>query len=231
MYPFHFLSWLKQREARCAKAPARRTPPRRMLRLDLLEDKIVPTTLTYNPLTYQPTETGPGTLGISAMMLRPDGVLAVQGGGIASGRNYGAAQWYSITPDAAGGYINGTGTTSAAMANFRLFYGSNVLSNGNIFVEGGEYASQMYTNAGETYNPTADAWTATATFPQSQFAEAPTVLLPSGQVLAGYKAGPQTYLYTPATSTTPDSWAATGNSITVDGTPALGKLYSDQSDE
>ena len=232
MHPFHFLSWLKRRKPRCAKGPGRRTPPSRTLRLDLLEDKIVPTTLAYNPLTYQPSETGNGPLGISAMMLRPDGVLEVQGGGVDPvAGNYGSAQWYAITPDAAGGYVNGTGSISAAMANFRLDYGSNILSNGNIFVEGGEHASQTFTNAGEIYNSTANSWTATATFKQSLFGDDPTVLLPSGQVLAGYFNGPQTYLYTPATSTTADRWDPTGNSITVDGSPALGKLYNDQSDE
>ena len=75
---------------------------------------------------------------------------------------------------------------------------------------------QNFTNTGEIYNPVTNTWTTITTFPQSRYGDDPTEVLPDGRVLAGYLAGPQTYIYNPSTN----NWSATGT-----------KLRNDQSDE
>src|SRR5205807_9530000 len=108
----------------------------------------------------------------------------------------------------------------ASMHTGRLYFGSNVLPDGRVFLIGGEYSdpntSLNYTNTGEIYDPVANTWTTIANFPQTRFGENSTEVLPNGQVLAGYKFGAQTYIYDPAKN----SWTATGS-----------KLRTDKSDE
>jgi methionine-rich copper-binding protein CopC len=151
--------------------------------------------------------------GTGTMMLLPDGRVLAQGGGTAK-------TWYALTPDATGSYVNGTWSQLTSMGLERLYFGSNVLPDGRVFVVGGEYSgpfgSQNWINSGEIYNPVTNTWTGTANFPQSQFGDDPTVVLPDGRVLAGYLSGPQTYFYNPATNT----WSAAGT-----------KLRGDRSDE
>src|SRR5262249_23546947 len=81
---------------------------------------------------------------------------------------------------------------------------------------GGEYSgpstTQTFTNRGEIYDPVSNAWTGTANFPQSQFGDAPTQLLPDGRVLGGYLNAAQTYIYNPATN----AWSATGSKLRSD---------------
>ena len=48
--------------------------------------------------------------------------------------------WYLLTPNSTGSYVNGTWSTIATMSTQRLYYGSNVMQNGNVFVVGGEYS-------------------------------------------------------------------------------------------
>src|SRR5262249_42766446 len=99
----------------------------------------------------------------------------------------------------------------------RLYYGSSVLTDGRVFVVGGEYSSDGgFSRTGEIYNPVTNTWTNTANFPQSSFGDDPTMLLPDASVLCGYVSGPQTYIYHPTTNT----WTQTGT-----------KLRNDQSDE
>ena len=62
----------------------------------------------------------------------------------------------------------------------------------------------------------AGTWSSTTNFPQPQFGDDPTQLLPDGRVLAGYISGPETYIYDPAS----DTWS-----------PAGSKLRNDRSDE
>ena len=62
--------------------------------------------------------------------------------------------WYQVTPDATGSYVNGTWTQLASMNVSRLFFGSDVLPSGNVFVVGGLYASdQAASTSAEIYNP------------------------------------------------------------------------------
>ena len=63
-----------------------------------------------------------------------------------------------LTPDIHGSYINGTWSTISKMISTRLYYSSQILKDGRVYVAGGEYGSG---NAkGETYDPLTDVWTA-----------------------------------------------------------------------
>ncbi len=189
-------------------APRRRSGAGHALRVESLEDRTTPATWTALP-------TAPGGLGVT--MLMTDGTLLAEN----DSNNHG---WMKLTPDATGSYTSGTWTTVASMSLNRLYFGSNVLPDGRVFVLGGEYTgaatgsslAPTWTNTGEIYNPLTNTWAGIPNFPQSQFGDDPTVLLPNGKILAGYLSGPQTYLYTPSTN----SWAATGT-----------KLRGDRSDE
>jgi hypothetical protein len=153
--------------------------------------------------------------GSGTMMLLSDGTVMVQGPD-----NTVVKTWERLSPDSSGSYINGTWTPLASMNLERLYFGSNVLPDGRVFVVGGEYSGPQgdknWTNTSEIYNPVTDTWTNIANFPQTQFGDDPTMVLPDGTVLAGYLNGPQTYIYNPANNT----WGATGS-----------KLRGDPSDE
>ncbi len=160
------------------------------------------------------TNNSPSTIG--TMMLLSDGTVMAHGGGSGSASN----AWYKLTPSATGSYAAGTWSTLATAPQYRLYYGSAVLTDGRVFVLGGEYSGPSTTanwiNTGEIYNPATNAWTAIANFPQSQFGDDPVEVLPNGNVLAGYLSGPQTYIYNVAANT----WSAAGT-----------KLSNDRSDE
>jgi hypothetical protein len=149
------------------------------------------------------------------MMLLTDGTVMVQS-------NYDNQTWTKLTPTVSGSYVNGTWTTLAKMSTPRLYFGSNVLPDGRVFVLGGEYSgpflNQNFTNTGEIYNPQTNKWTPITPHPDPQFGDDPTVLLPSGYILAGSIDTPETYIY----DYDFDFWY-TGFSAT--------KLRNDQSDE
>lgn len=65
--------------------------------------------------------------------------------------------WYKLTPDSSGSYANGTWTTRTAANYPRLFYSSQVMTDGRVFVAGGEYGSGAAATA-EVYDPVADSW-------------------------------------------------------------------------
>src|SRR5262249_7967199 len=82
----------------------------------------------------------------------------------------------------------------AAMNLARLYFASNVLTDGRVFVEGGEYSgpngAQNFTNTGEIYNPVANTWSSITNFPNANFGDDPSELLPDGRVFTGYISRP-----------------------------------------
>jgi hypothetical protein len=146
------------------------------------------------------------------MLLLTDGTVMVQGSPF--------DHWMRLTPDASGGYINGTWSNLASMSTQRLYFASHVLPNGNVWVLGGEYAgtplAAVWTNTGETYDTLANSWSPIAPHPESLFGDDPSMLLSSGKILAGSIFGGNSYLYDIAA----DSWAF-----------AAHKVYNDSSDE
>src|SRR5262249_13401872 len=85
---------------------------------------------------------------IDVMLLLPDGTVMAQG--------YGGTDWYRLTPDGHGSYVNGTWMTLAPMHDARTYFTSQVLRDGRVFVAGGEYGTGSA--ASEIYDPSADAW-------------------------------------------------------------------------
>jgi hypothetical protein len=181
--------------------------PSGRLWVEMLEDRVVPSgtwaTLT-NPL--------PWADGAQTLMLLSDGTVMVHGG---SG-SIASSSWYDLIPDSTGSYINGSWSKLGSMNTGRLYFTSDVLKDGRVFVVGGEYSGpdseQNNDNTGEIYDPVADTWMSITTFPQTEFGDDPSEVLPDGRVLVGYINGPETYLYDPATN----SWSPTGSKLRND---------------
>jgi len=108
---------------------------------------------SWQPLTHQPTFTAGHAL------LLTDGTVMVHH----EDPNDGFSEWYKLTPDINGSYVNGTWTQLASLAsNYGpLFFGSAVLADGRVTVEGGEqnFAQYVWTNMGAIYDPIANHWT------------------------------------------------------------------------
>jgi hypothetical protein len=131
--------------------------------------------------TWTALATAPPT-GVNNSMVLSDGTVI--------GMN-GSGQCVKLTPNSSGSYINGTWTTLQTMNYSRLFYASQVLTNGNIFVAGGEYGTGN--ENGEVYNPLANTWTvAPATPGVDNFLDAISEILPNGNVLVA-PVGPSTF--------------------------------------
>lgn len=150
--------------------------------------------------------------GIGTMLELSDGTVIAQSG----------EYWSRLTPNSSGSYANGSWSAEpqSMMNTNRLYFGSAVLPSGKLFLVGGEYSTPAYTqddsNLSETFDPTTNTWGFNATFPEPYFGDDPVEVLPNGNVLAGYVAGPQTFIYNPST----DTWS---NGPT--------KVNNDQSDE
>jgi hypothetical protein len=115
-------------------------------------------------------------MSLGTMLLLPDGTVMAQSAGT-------TATWYKLTPDYTGGYTNGTWTQLQSMHYTRLYYASEVLPNGNVFVAGGEYGEGTNHNA-EIYDPLDDTWTVAPNTPGVvQFADSCSEMLPNGNVL------------------------------------------------
>src|ERR1700739_2773314 len=69
----------------------------------------------------------------------------------------GSGQCARLTPDIHGSYINGTWTQISSMNFSRLFFSTEMLTNGTVFVAGGEYGNG--TDHGEIFDPLRDTWT------------------------------------------------------------------------
>jgi hypothetical protein len=193
-------NWLHERP-HPRKRPSGRCD--RTLTLEALEGRVL-LTGTWTKLTNLAPES------IGTMLLLSDGTVMAQGGGIAN-------TWHKLTPTSSGSYVDGTWSDLASMHQTRLYYGSSVLTDGRVFVVGGEYSSAgSETNTSEIYNPITNTWTNTANFPEPDFGDDPTEVLPNGTVLGGYNQGPQTHIYDPSTNT----WS-----------PAVTKLMNDSTSE
>lgn len=121
--------------------------------------------------------------GVNLMLLLPDGtVMAAKNNGSTIGSG-----WYRLTPDIHGSYVNGTWTTLASAHDTRLYYPSQVLRDGRVFVAGGEYGTGGPKS--EVYDPLTNVWTQTNPPAQlwnpgsDNFYDCNSEMLPDGQVL------------------------------------------------
>ncbi len=124
--------------------------------------------------TWTALNSGPPT-GVNNCLLLSDGtVLAMDGG----------ADCNKLTPDIHGSYINGTWTRMAPMNDSRLFFASDVLPNGNVYVAGGEYGDANHDEA-ELYDSLANTWTVVpgSQAPNFNYSDSPSEMLPDGNLL------------------------------------------------
>jgi hypothetical protein len=99
---------------------------------------------------------------VITMMLLTDGTVFAQSGDDAQ-------HWFRLTPDAHGSYVSGTWTTLAPMSFPRLYFASNVLQDGRVWVLGGEYTGPYldpsWGSSGEIYDPITNSWSGIAHYP------------------------------------------------------------------
>ena len=127
------------------------------------------------------TPTTTPAAGFAAMLLLTDGTVMVQD-------NFSPSNWYRLTPDAAGSYVNGTWKPAASMplGYGPLYFGSSVIPDGRLLVEGGEYnfGIAVWTNQGAIYDPVADSWTPVDPPPGwNQIGDAQQVILADGRIM------------------------------------------------
>jgi len=165
---------------------------------------------TWQPLTNQPSF-NPG-----AMLLLTDGTVLVHSEPnclTCTGTDY--SSWYKLKPDANGSYVNGTWTQVAPFPSgyAPLYFGSVVLPNGRVVVEGGEYncasgsCNAVWTNQGALYDPLKNTWTPVPP-PQgwTTIGDAQTVVLPNGTYMQANCCTKEQALFSPSTM----SWTPTG---------------------
>jgi hypothetical protein len=152
---------------------------------------------TLKRLTNQP----PNGAGIGFLLT--DGTAMFQGNSL--------SDWWKLTPDITGSYVNGTWTKLASLpaGYFPDAFASAVLADGRVVVEGGEYnnGSFVLTNKGAIYDPVANTWTSLA--PPTGWAfigDSPSVVLPNGKFLLGQKISKRLAELDPVTLT----WTAVG---------------------
>jgi len=122
--------------------------------------------------------------------------------------------WYRLTPDINGSYVNGTWSQVASLPSGYgpIDFGSAVLPDGKVIVEGGEYnfGNDVETNLGAIYDPVANKWTAvTAPSGWSTIGDGPSAVLANGTFMLGQSgsATKAAALFNESTL----SWTITGN--------------------
>jgi hypothetical protein len=100
--------------------------------------------------------------------------------------------WYKLTPDIQGSYVNGTWTRMANLPSGYVpdAFASSVLADGRLVITGGEYLNDEFTltNLGAIYDPVKNAWTnlpAPSAWPY--IGDSPSSVLPNGYYLVGNK--------------------------------------------
>ncbi|MGA8154236.1 MAG: hypothetical protein WB952_25040 [Terriglobales bacterium] len=129
-------------------------------------------TQIWTPLTH------PAPFSANAPLLLTDGTVMVQ--------DTETPNWWRLTPDENGSYVNGTWTQLASMASSYgpLYHASAVLRDGRVIIEGGEYnlsGNGVWTTKGSIYDPVANSWTSMS--PPSGWTtigDAQSIVLPDG---------------------------------------------------
>jgi len=180
----------------------------------LIERRVV--AQQWVPLKHKPT-LPTDFVGISTMLLLPDGAVMAQ---LCTSSVDCGNQWVKLTPDEKGSYVNGTWSSMASMMYERTAFSSAVLSDGRVFVVGGEYTNDKTGAQGEIYDPTADKWTSVAAIPTTLFdpstgniLDAQSILLDGDKVLiapVGATGTNSTIIYNAASNT----WSAGASFVT-----------------
>jgi hypothetical protein len=147
----------------------------------------------WTPLTNQAPDY------ISLMLLLSDGTVMAA--------NAGGNDWYRLTPDIHGSYVNGSWTSLASMHYTRLYFASDVLTNGMVLVAGGEYGTGS--SKSEIYDPLRNVWTdipvPSGILTNGGFQDSISKILPNGNVLVAPNK-PATNGYTAMYITISNTW-------------------------
>jgi hypothetical protein len=161
--------------------------------------------------------------GAETVMLLTDGRALVQGNN--------DSDWYTLTPDITGSYVNGTWKQVASLPSGYSPYAETeaVMIDGRVLIEGGEYnfGNFAFTNQGAVYDPLANTWTMQP--PPSGWGfigDSPSIVLANGKFVIGQKMtmamaelDPHTLTWTALASTGKSDWfAEEGWSLLPNGT-------------
>ena len=133
---------------------------------------------TMTSLTHQPPD------GALITYQLTDGTVLAQG----NGEN----DWYILTPDIKGSYLNGNWKRVASLQSGYqpLYFAGAVLADGRLAIIGGEYNFNQFsfTNLGAIYDPLANTWTPLG-HPKGYdyVGDSPSVVLPDGRFVVGAK--------------------------------------------
>ena len=135
---------------------------------------------TVQQLKNQPPD------GVIYTLQLTDGTVLAQGGG--------ESDWWVLTPDNTGSYVNGTWTQVGSLPTGYEPYAtaSQTLADGRVLLEGGEYnfGNFAFTNLGAVYDPTTQKWTSVKP-PRGKgwfnIGDSPSSILPNGEFLLGEK--------------------------------------------
>ena len=157
---------------------------------------------SWQPLAHQPSFTAGHAL------LLTDGTVMVHH----EDPNDGFSDWWKLTPDINGSYVNGTWTQLASLvSNYGpLFFASAVLPDGRVIVEGGEqnFAQYVWTNKGAIYDPIGNVWTPmNPPSGWSTIGDAQSAVLSNGTFMVANCCTSQAALLNASTLT----WTATGS--------------------
>jgi hypothetical protein len=147
-----------------------------------VQNEVAPTAAFWTKATTAPA------VSVGSMLLLTDGRVLVHSEPNCSGCTGDYATWYTLTPDSTGSYVNGTWLKVATLPGSYapLFFGSAVLPDGKVVVQGGEYncphssCGAVWQSLGAIYDPAANAWTSTTPPANSSIGDAESVVLPNG---------------------------------------------------
>ncbi|HSC19736.1 MAG TPA: hypothetical protein VLC74_12575 [Rhizomicrobium sp.] len=148
---------------------------------------------TIKSLTHQ----SPG--GVIVTMLMTDGTVMAQAGN--------ASDWYKLTPDNKGSYINGSWTKVASFPSGYAPYANaeSVLADGRLVFAGGEYNNFDFSffNRSMIYDPLANKWTEIT--PDKHLlpfiGDSPSNVLPDGRFVVAEKFKKSVFAFDPKTMT------------------------------
>jgi len=128
--------------------------------------------------------------------LLTDGTVIFQGNS--------CSDWWKLTPDNKGSYVNGTWKQMASLPSgyVPLYFASAVLADGRVIIEGGEYQNFQFafTDKGAIYDPLTNTWTSVKPPAGWGFiGDSPSSVLPDGKFLLGRKFDKRMAVLDPAT--------------------------------
>jgi hypothetical protein len=148
-----------------------------------------------------------------AMILLSDGSVLVHDVGSSLA---GTSSWWRLTPSELGDYSNGTWSGAFNMQYQRQFFASGLMTDGRVFVVGGEYTNDpnmevppdRYSPTGEIFDPGSNTWSPLPKPPAFNYiaGDAPCCVLADGRIIFGAYATSQTAIYDPTTT----SWTEAG---------------------